>query len=379
MRDYPTVPNVFRVASSHSVNTDCTTSGGISGCDIKITSGTNANLPTGQLRQQQQHQQKQQQPNGNISGQQQSLVKSSISSQTTTKTTTATTTQSASTTAAATTTAATTFSTILKTSTTHQHQQQQQKNKNDCDFIMQNHNSLQVQPQSQSQHPHKLTTHASIERPQCLQRTTQSYLQQSPYATLPRKPTTSLSTLSLLSANANTITDTDIRKQQHHQQQQRHNSTSNSNNNNSNNSNNNSHNNSNNKTHKNSTNDPTMLGVINTISGSIPATGYTNSNGGSNIGHRTISMGSDLNIGSSMNNSCTNLSKLNGVQQQQQQQQKQVRLQQQQQQSSFQHRDFKQTAPTIDDFTTYRRQYPCSSLERSTNGYLWIITPVAAR
>ena len=85
-----------------------------------------------------------------------------------------------------------------------------------------------------------------------------------------------------------------------------------------------------------------------------------------------------------MNNSCTNLSKLNGIQQQQQhQQQKQKHLRLQQQKQSTHHQsDFKQlptTAATIDDFTTYRRQYPCSSLERNTNGYLWIITPVAAR
>ncbi|XP_046803003.1 DEP domain-containing protein DDB_G0279099 [Lucilia cuprina] len=323
MRDYPTVPNVFRVASSHSVDTDCATSSA-GGCDIKITSGTNANLPTGQLRQQQQQLQ-QKQLNGNISGQQQSLVKSCISSQTTTTAKTSTSLSQTTTTQASTTAVTTkcTSSTLLKT-----------------------------------------------KRPQC-PRTSQYYLQQSPYATLPRNTASSLSTLSLVSA-AN-ATDGDIRKQQRH---------------NSNNSNNNSHSNTNN-THQNNSNEPTMLGVINTISGSIPSTGYTmeshqlptnktNSNGAGSvggIGHRTISMASDLNAG--MNNSCTNLSKLNGVQQ------KNIRLQQQQQhqQSTHQHHDFKQTAtitPAIDDFTTYRRQYPCSSLERNANGYLWIITPVAA-
>uniref|UniRef100_A0A1B0A2V4 Uncharacterized protein n=1 Tax=Glossina pallidipes TaxID=7398 RepID=A0A1B0A2V4_GLOPL len=65
-----------------------------------------------------------------------------------------------------------------------------------------------------------------------------------------------------------------------------------------------------------------------------------------------------------MNNSCSSLHKLNGIHRQEQQL------------SQIQQCDF--TIPIREAYVPYHRTQPCSALERNTNGYLWIITPVAA-
>lgn len=431
MRDYPSVPNVFRVASSHSIDTDpvvvVLNGGGATATKSSDIKQTNANLSSGK-------QPKLQQQNGNISGHQQlkqqqqqqqqlqPLAKSSSSSASITlapvsnhvtaasssnntpvlgsapsKTATTTAKPSASSSTSS------TSATLLKTFAAN----------NDSD------NDLQ-----QRQQQYKLAAHSSIERPAQFLGTTQLYLQ-SPYATLPRNPINiSQSSLSLHTANTNG----DIYNQQQQQLQRRHVPCV-------------GHHNSldssatkdsatattaattiatstvttkGKKSSSNSTSSPTneatMMGVINTISGSIPATGFSvdhNSRamttmaaapGSGNLQHmsangRTMSVASDLNA--SMNNSCTNLSKLNGLSQhqnQQQQQKQQQRLLQQQkmlQSTTSQQRDFRHTpgagavstASNLDEFTPYRRSavHPCASMERNNTGYLWIITPVAAR
>ncbi|XP_061394233.1 uncharacterized protein DDB_G0271670-like, partial [Musca vetustissima] len=409
MRDYPSVPNVFRVASSHSVDTDPATVVGANGNgDIKTA---NANFSTSQLRQHKQKQQQQQ--NGNISGHQQPLVKSSQHSSTAVITASSTSSTAAAVSNHATISVAGTPATTTLSSSALLSTSSSSLLKTFAAATKPNDDSQQQQRLQQQQYKH--TAHASIEKPSVgsgLLGTSQLY-QHSPYATLPRNPINiSQSSLSLHSVATNGG-DIYARQQQH----QNHNNSLNSNNkqNSIGNSNTNiattsttvgsgNKNTSENKSNTlDATNENKMMGVINTISGSIPSTGFPaidhgNANPGLthiSVNARTVSVASDLNA--SMNNSCTNLSKLNGLSQhQQQQQQRHLQQQQQkilQQQSTampthHQQRDFRQVPPQLpttisnmEEFTPYRRTVvtPCTSaMERNTGGYLWIITPVAA-
>ncbi|KAI9590255.1 hypothetical protein GQX74_008423 [Glossina fuscipes] len=99
-----------------------------------------------------------------------------------------------------------------------------------------------------------------------------------------------------------------------------------------------------------------MSGVINTISGSIPATGFADSPlatvTAKNDRRASVpSIQSDLNV--IMNNSCTSLHKLNGIHRQEQQL------------SQIQQCDF--TIPIREAYVPYHRTQPCSALERNTN------------
>uniref|UniRef100_A0A1I8N540 Uncharacterized protein n=1 Tax=Musca domestica TaxID=7370 RepID=A0A1I8N540_MUSDO len=373
MRDYPSVPNVFRVASSHSVDTDSVAVVvGPGNGDIKTA---NANFSAGQLRQHKQKQQQQQQQNGNISGHQQPLVKSSgnphhhpstavITASASASSKSATSNHgSASVAAAGATAASTPTPTPLSTSA----------------FLSVSSTSLlktfgpnkssDDSQQRQQQQQFRQTAHASIETPASssgLLGTSQLYLH-SPYATLPRNPINiSQSSLSLHSVAATNGGDIYARQQQH-QQQPTHNHISLNSNHKQNSIGNSSTNIAttttpapkNNNTPPDTTNEGKMMGVINTISGSIPSTGFppidhghTNATIGPThmgVNGRTMSVASDLN-----------------------------------------QRDFRQvpapaqqptTISNLEEFTPYRRSVvpPCTStMERNTGGYLWIITPVAA-
>ncbi|XP_073835741.1 stargazin-like protein [Musca autumnalis] len=398
MRDYPSVPNVFRVASSHSVDTDpVTVVGGSDNGDIKTT---NANFTAGQLQQYpQKHQQLQ---NGNISGHQQPpLVKSTHHGSSTAIITASTSTVSNhATNSAAATTTKSTLSTSASLSTSSA-------------SLLKTFAANKANDESQQrQQQYKHTAHASIEKPSnsSLVGSSQLYLH-SPYATLPRNPINiSQSSLSLHSFAANGG-DIYAGQQQHHQQ---HNNSLNSSNKQNSIGNSNTIiattstttvGNNNQSSPPVTTNENKMMGVINTISGSIPSTGFPpidhgnpntntiNASGGlthMGVNGRTMSVASDLNT--SMNNSCTNLSKLNGFSQHQQLQQQQRHLQQQKllqhPSTTAQQRDFRQVSAApppiishLDEFTPYRRSMvpPCTTaMERNTGGYLWIITPVAA-
>uniref|UniRef100_A0A1A9UE37 Uncharacterized protein n=1 Tax=Glossina austeni TaxID=7395 RepID=A0A1A9UE37_GLOAU len=99
-----------------------------------------------------------------------------------------------------------------------------------------------------------------------------------------------------------------------------------------------------------------MSGVINTISGSIPATGFADSplatvTAKSDRRASIPSIQSDLNV--IMNNSCSSLHKLNGIHRQEQQL------------SQIQQCDF--AIPIREAYVPYHRTQPCSALERNTN------------
>lgn len=366
MRDYPSVPNVFRVASLQSVNTDVSF-GSVECADNKIVKSKNANLHLGAgggggVGFRPPAQQEKQQTNSHISGQQQQL----------------------------------------KTNTnSDSNQQQQQQQQQSCKVAATtfhgelncakkseanaNNNNIQLHANRQQQQLlrlQRLTAHDSIERPIHNLHASQLYLLHSPYATLPRNNSASLSTCSLHNlANKqqqqpNSIDHSKVTAGLTRESAAPAAEASAAN-------------------EVNSSN--TMANVINTISGSIPSTGFStdflttstaattnarqhqHTNGDLNRMQEVVAATMTEQSNGHMNNSFTNVGKLNGGvhKQQQQQQHQQLSLQ----------RDAKTIMPTPtaakhDGFTApYRRSqpYPCSTLERNANGYLWIVTPVAAR